>query len=688
MAQNLFRTRYFPNNDGTESTTALTNSNTVFIHTVLGDDYTGDGTREKPYQSMNKALQLSKTYYLFRGVINEYFNMKKRSLIGDDKNQVFIHGQYNPVLVNAINVTTDIGGDRNIYITGYNINNIILNRTGGLSSSDDNFYNLLKSGTANTFISHGNEQNNTWNKYYLVTHNINLNENKKNNLYINCLFRFFDRADLTILNYSVFNSSCVFRWIDTNCVQPAWTNDSVQNIQLAKNCLKAAGMPQNYIDGSFPKDAFDNETCKIIKETRCGGSHPNILNKYQDNLTGALSAAITANSAKTSITLIVEDSSKFPTEGNIFLPFTGDYTANGVTITNGYEVFTYTSVTINSSTSITFNGASYTFKMAYAQNTVCTRYGDAVDFTLNPDPLNEALWASNIGSYVGCFPPSQRTEFADFDSAVNVNSDGSEGGAGDLLQVTNGQLVFNESSTQTWNRLMGNHTYQIMLGQNLMGLNTIAQDGTLYGFYLGKHRDLINPTKIYSGETLTVGKRYRVYNDESLDITKAIYYNNVMYLPRYTFICVSGVTTFSLLNEGSGTYVREVLADPMESIEVIPYDDMNTPSSFPKFSAPLANNSLLIFYTATGATRYGHTQGTPVLFSHLKETNFIADFGNISDKIAYYDDFAVSNADPEFYLLTNAGLSSQLRGYFTQSIPLIRYLRIEINGHKDDLYKW
>ena len=680
MAQNLFKTRYLPNNDGTESTTALTNSNTVFIHTVLGDDYTGDGTREKPYQSMNKALQLSRTYYLFRGVLNEYFNTS-RTIIGDDKNQVIIQSVYSPRGFYGNTLTTDISNGNN------NINVIFLNKIREIAGNNLPYYCLVKKGTDTTYLSYGAEKNITWNNYCLITTNWTQYA-RINNLYINCLFRFYNTSILIVVTYSVFNSSSVFRWIDTNCVQPAWTNDSVQNIQLAKDCLKAAGMPQAYIDGSFPKDIFDNETCKIIKEARCGGSHPNILNKYEDNLTGALSAAITANSAKTSITLIVDDTSKFPTEGNIFLPFIGDYIANGVTITNGYEVFTYTSVTINSSTSITFNGASYTFKMAYAQNTVCTRYGDAVDFTLNPDPLNEALWASDIGSYVGCFPPSQRTEFADFDSAVNVNSDGSEGGAGDLLQVTNGQLVFNESSTQTWNRIKSNKTFHLLLGQNFDGAHTISQDGTLYGFYLGKHRNLINPTKIYAGETLTVGKRYRVYNDGGFDTEKAIYYNNVMYLPRYTFICISGVTTFSLLDEGSGTYVREVLADPMESIEIIPYDDMDTPSSYPKFSVPLMGNPLLIFYTASGATRYGHTQGTPVLFSHLKETNFIADFGNISDKIEYYDDFAVSNADPEFYLLTNAGLSSQLRGYFTQSIPVIRYLRISINGHKDDLYKW
>ena len=75
---NLFKTRYLPNPDGTESTTALTNANTVFIHTYLGDDSTGDGTREKPYRSMTKALTKAGTYILFRGLINEAFNSTKQ----------------------------------------------------------------------------------------------------------------------------------------------------------------------------------------------------------------------------------------------------------------------------------------------------------------------------------------------------------------------------------------------------------------------------------------------------------------------------------------------------------------------------------------------------------------------------------------------------------------------------------
>lgn len=86
---NLFKTRFLPNPDGTESTTALTNANTVFIHTYLGDDSTGDGTREKPYRSMTKALTKAGAYILFRGLINETFNSAK-IIIGDDINQVLL----------------------------------------------------------------------------------------------------------------------------------------------------------------------------------------------------------------------------------------------------------------------------------------------------------------------------------------------------------------------------------------------------------------------------------------------------------------------------------------------------------------------------------------------------------------------------------------------------------------------
>ena len=65
---------------------ALTNSNCAFVHTYLGDDNTGDGTRQKPYKSISKANLKSVSYMLFRGVINEYF-LTTKIIIGDDINQ-------------------------------------------------------------------------------------------------------------------------------------------------------------------------------------------------------------------------------------------------------------------------------------------------------------------------------------------------------------------------------------------------------------------------------------------------------------------------------------------------------------------------------------------------------------------------------------------------------------------------
>ena len=69
MAAILFKKRYLPNANGTDSATALTDSNTAFVHTYQGDDTTGDGTRAKPYKSVYKANQKSGvTYILFRVV--------------------------------------------------------------------------------------------------------------------------------------------------------------------------------------------------------------------------------------------------------------------------------------------------------------------------------------------------------------------------------------------------------------------------------------------------------------------------------------------------------------------------------------------------------------------------------------------------------------------------------------------
>ena len=67
---------------------------------------------------------------------------------------------------------------------------------------------------------------------------------------------------------------------------------------------------------------------------------------------------------------------------------------------------------------------------------------------------------------------------------------------------------------------------------------------------------------------------------------------------------------------------------------------------------------------------------------------FSSGIAEIDCSMALNDARNVSNADSEFYLLTNGGLSTTLKGYFTQDIPAIKYLRREINGHFDMPYDY
>ena len=691
MASNLFKTRYLPNPDGTDSTTALTDANTVFVHTYLGDDSTGDGTRSKPYRSMSKAnLKAGVTYVLFRGVINEAFTTEK-IIVGDDINQVIIFSNYsvdirfgsiqnltsdkshthdNPSVISRILAkdNTDVflyvgslGGSILFCLYGY-----LTTASVGAASIKNSIISKLKLGNTSS-------------------ENIITNTNNIIDKYIDILATSGNRV-----NYTVLLASTIFKYNSINIIQPSWTNNSKANMGLFKSSYIAAGMTQTNLDLLFSKDTFGNETSSIIKEQRAGGSHPNVFNKYAETLTGTLVGAITQNQAKTSIQLTVADSSKFPSTGDVFIPFTGTYTNNGASITDGFEVFTYTSVTINSSTSITFIGASYTFKMAYANGITCTRYGDVLDFTLNPDPTNEALWASDTGGYVGCFRPAVDGIINQSASVIDVNADGSDtANAGNLIQVdASGNLVFSTLSTQLWNRFRDVNCVEILLGSKFKGLNAMSNDGSPFGTYIGKKQNLIDAAIVNPGDELAVGTMYKVFNDSAQDVTKAIIYNSVQYLPEYTFMCIAGATTFSLLNAGSGTYVKKVNADVLESIEILPYDNATTPSAFPKFSAPLMGECKLLYYTAAGATRYGKTAGNPVLFGDLANANMITDFGIVNDKMSYYDGYAVSNADQEFFTLANPSLTSPKSTYFTAAIPTLRFLKREINAHFDLPYDY
>jgi hypothetical protein len=308
--------------------------------------------------------------------------------------------------------------------------------------------------------------------------------------------------------------------------------------------------------------------------------------------------------------------------------------------------------------------------------------GTIADYTLNPDPHNLALWASNIGGYVGCFKPAEMISMSD--PIINVNSDGTDDtAAGTLLQNSGGNLMFNNLATQTWNRMRSSNVTVVPNGSKFKGSGSMSKDGSPFGTYIGKYQYLIDTVQLNPGDTLTVGSWYKVFNDTSENIDQAILYNNAQYLPEYTFQCIAGVTTFSLLNSGSGTYVKRIIADPMESIEILPYDNPTTPSAFPPFSAPLMGEVKLLFYTAAGATRYGKTTGAPILFGDLINANFATDFPTlVNNKIAYYNNYAISNADQEYSVL------SLNTTYFTTAIPTLSYFKTEINAHNDNIYNY
>ncbi len=84
MASNLFKLKTVPNPDGSESSNFVNNTSYAFVHTYLGDDSTGNGTREYPFRSVARAA-LKNNKIVFRGVINE--SLVNIAIIGDDINQ-------------------------------------------------------------------------------------------------------------------------------------------------------------------------------------------------------------------------------------------------------------------------------------------------------------------------------------------------------------------------------------------------------------------------------------------------------------------------------------------------------------------------------------------------------------------------------------------------------------------------
>lgn len=105
---------------------------------------------------------------------------------------------------------------------------------------------------------------------------------------------------------------------------------------------------------------------------------------------------------------------------------------------------------------------------------------------------------------------------------------------------------------------------------------------------------------------------------------------------------------------------------PVETIEVLPYDDENTVSLFPRFSCSLADDTLMWYHNS------GDKSGQPVLYSDLAALGITT----ILD-LSIYGNWAVTSADIDNNALIGIA-SVSLR-----NIP-IKYFRLEINLHYAD----
>lgn len=566
----LFKIRFCPSDDGLDSTPAITNANTAFVHTYLGDDFSGDGTREYPYKSAFKANQKSGvTIIVFRGVINESVFTNK-TIIGDDKNQNLVASNYGMGHRDLSNLTIDgtwYALD-NIYLR-----NVIIGTLAGLSTQcpipEYCFITTIGVSLTSEYGAVG------------INNNTVVNYKGFNNGYSNripiltnfIVYKSFDMSTIVSYqekrSYFVFSSACVFKYNSTPITQPVWTNDSKGNVQLLRNAYLSAGMPQEVVDGLFLKDTFGNETCRVVREARNGG-----------------------------------------TSGNIF---------------NRYDVA-----------------------------------GNVLDYTLNTNSNNEVLYASNLGGYVGCFKPASALLNSTWNTPIDVLSDGSDtSNAGTLLRLNSDQSIdFNTTSSQVWNRAKSNTVLVVPNGVKFNGIGAMSVDGSAFGYYFGKHQNLMNGIALTTTDALEVNSIYKVCN-VTRDIYSAVIFNGTQYLPDYFFKTGTSVLNFTLLNPGSGTIVKKVLATPFESIEVTPYDDLITPSiTFPRFSCPLSGNVLMLFH------KIGGNIDKPVLFSEV--TN---------DKIAYYAGWAVTNADQEFVTLA----ADTVNYYY--KIPVLKYLLPSLNAH-------
>jgi len=250
-------------------------------------------------------------------------------------------------------------------------------------------------------------------------------------------------------------------------------------------------------------------------------------------------------------------------------------------------------------------------------NPIFNRYdinGNPIDYTLKLDSSNIALTMSDTMSYVGCYQASAKTDGAspvlEFNAPVNVDAAGAETTGDPKLLVYPGDGKFQigvEASTQIRNRCTSSNVVKFERGFTLTGFQSQMKSALGSRFSFGK---------------------FQKYNTTDAP-------------------CL-----------------------PMESLEVIPYDAIDTPSAtFPRFSAMFNDKCQMWYHTA------GAKINQPILFSDL-ETLFsitITQEPSLTPAfISEYGAWAVTNADMVSYLLSNQS------GCALRNIPLY-FAKIELN---------
>lgn len=223
-----------------------------------------------------------------------------------------------------------------------------------------------------------------------------------------------------------------------------------------------------------------------------------------------------------------------------------------------------------------------------------------VDYSLYLSGDNVALSMSDQLSHVGCYKANAKV--LTFGVVMHVNVDGSD----DLVTIPD--MLISD----------GNGKFHVSTADSVQIRNRVRSD--VFNFKRG-----FNLTAFQSQMKSGLGSRFSMGKFQPYNIT----------------------TSPTL---------------PQESIEILPYNDENTPSAFPRFSG-MFNGECQMWYHTTGAKI-----NQPVLFNDLQSF-----FAITTDKsLAEYGTWAVTNADFETYLL------SSKTGVALRNIP-VYYGKIELN---------